>query len=291
MKLNMINVSISILVIVGLFLFTNYFGRKIWVYWNSRRPVTYLPVSNAEVKSTGDFSNLLFLHHSTGRNIVKEGNMRELLREKNLYLWDHDYNSVGLTDPNGKKLGICYDIPTDSSKTRGNGNTDPDGLVILFKQNVTNPPSNAFSRIMQHEVIIFKSCFPNSKIESDDELETIKNQFTEIKDLLAQHPEKLFIALTFPPLHPLATTPEQADRARKLVNWLTSDKFIGTTKNLYVFDLFGKLASSETNMLKPEYQRNADKRDSHPNKEANRVIGSIIANFISITIQKYRQND
>ena len=101
-----------------------------------------------------------------------------------------------------------YSVPNDL--------TDPPALAHIFSQREYPLPLNTLSGLLQHEVIILKSCFdPTSHIESDAELEEYKAAYTIIHQRMRQHPEKLFILLTQPPLNPAETDPEQAHHARR----------------------------------------------------------------------------
>jgi len=159
---------------------------------------------------------------------------------------------------------------------------------MLFTQPIRDPPDNAFSRLLQHEVLIVKSCFPNNAIESDDELEQNKLWYLEIRAVVDQHPDRVFILMTSPPLHPKKTTSEDAARARALADWLSSDEFLAGHPNLFVFDFFDLLADPESNALRGEYQRDLDKTDSHPNQLANETIGPLFVDFVDETVQTYR---
>ena len=86
---------------------------------------------------------------------------------------------------------------------------------------------------------------------------------------MSQHPEKLFILLTQPPLNPAETDPEQAHRARTLASWLASDEFKGNLPNLFVFDLFDRLAVEdvsipEANTLRLEFRNGEEFAPQHP---------------------------
>ena len=76
----------------------------------------------------GNYSNIIFLHHSVGQNLIAQGNVRQLFTQAGYDFWDHDYNHLGLTSPDGTPAGYSYNIPDD--------NTDPDGLARLFQQPV-----------------------------------------------------------------------------------------------------------------------------------------------------------
>jgi hypothetical protein len=41
--------------------------------------------------SQGEFTNVVFLHHSTGRNLIEQGDVRERFTAAGYDFWDHDY--------------------------------------------------------------------------------------------------------------------------------------------------------------------------------------------------------
>ena len=278
-------IGVGVMVVMGV-AFVALFGRRIWNRLKEQfaRP---LPVT-VRVMADGTYTNVIFLHHSTGQNLIKQGNVRALFMQKGYQFWDHDYNTIGLTRPDGSLTGTSYDIPEVEPGVRGGGNTDPEGLAVLFAQPVHDPSDNALSRLLQHEVLIFKSCFPNSAVKSDESLEQRKALYRGMRDAMDQHPDRLFIFLTSPPLHPKATDAEQAARARALAQWLGSDEFLQGHPNLFVFDFFDLLADPATNMLRAEYQINPNNTDSHPNVLANQTIGPVFVDFVDKAIQAYR---
>jgi len=232
--------------------------------------------------SHGDFANVIFLHHSTGRNLIEQGGVRERFAEAGYDFWDHDYTWPGLRRPDGSYTNYSYKIPDD--------NTDPDGLAGIFAQRVYGLPRNAFSGLLQHEVIAFKSCYPVSHIVNDEQLEEYKSYYLDMRDVMDQHPDRIFIVLTPPPLIPAVTDAEAAARARAFANWLTSDEYLSGHPNVFTFDFFDYLAEDglilpDFNMLRAEYREG---EDSHPNKTANEIIGPIFVDFIIDAVQEYR---
>ncbi len=239
-------------------------------------------LDRSSVERSGDFSNVIFLHHSTGRNLIRQGGVRERLTAEGFQFWDHDYNYEGLFRPDGTPAGYSYGIPGD--------NTDPDGLARLFSQRLYPWPVNAFSGLMQHEVIAFKSCFPASHITDEAQLEQYKTWYLEIREVMDRHPDRVFIVLTPPPLNPASTDAEAAARARAFADWLRSADFLAGHPNVFTFDLFDLLAESDPaatdrHMLRAEYR---DGTDSHPNTLANEKVGPLFADFIVKSVQDYR---
>jgi hypothetical protein len=244
-----------------------------------------MPVFSEPVESVGDYTNIIFLHHSVGHNLIAEGNVRPLLTELGYRFWDHDHNHIGLTRPDGTSTGSHYRVPG----ARGRGDTDVGGLAKLFAQPVTDPPDNAFSRLMQHEVIIVKSCFPNSAIKSDAMQEQFQSWYLQMRDVIDEHRDHIFVIVTSPPLHPEQTNSDEARRARAIADWLTSDSYLAGHPNLFTFDFFGLLADPSTNTLRSEYQRDTDDPDSHPNRLANETVGPLFVEFVDQAIRSYRE--
>lgn len=241
-------------------------------------------------------TRVIFLHHSVGADILKDGDVRGLLARQapSVELWDYAYNPLaphqvakqlvksalgrgggimpphfyGLRDGSGRRVTENWQIPWD--------NTDPWGLADLFKQARTSPPVNAFSRMLGFDAIAFKPCFTVLHLDRDEQLEEYKQHYRTISDRLDQHPDKLFLPLTPPPLRASETTPEQAARARAFANWIMSAEFTRGRAHVRPFDLFDVLASPDgaaggapANTLRPEFCR-PDPTDSHPNATANR---------------------
>lgn len=232
----------------------------------------------------GEWRDVVFLHHSVGENMIAQGQVRETFTEAGYSFWDQDYNWKGLHDPQGNATGYSYNVPGD--------NTDPDGLAGIFSQPLFSLPLNTLSDLMQHDVIAFKSCYPASAIKSDAQLVEHQAWYLKIRDFMDQHPEKMFIVVTQPPLNPAETSPDAASRARSFADWLKSDEFLQGRANVTTFDLFDQLAESDqqapdANMLREDYRVGAD---SHPTQAANQIVGPQFARFIVSAVEHYRQS-
>jgi hypothetical protein len=109
----------------------------------------------------------------------------------------------------------------------------------------------------ENQIIMFKSCFPNSDLygnpddppaaELDDQL-TVGNAKAVYNDLLtyfATRQDKLFVVITAPPLMKSETDPERAANARAFNNWLVNDWLADYAyPNVAVFDFFNVLTSN-----------------------------------------------
>jgi hypothetical protein len=233
--------------------------------------------------TTQNLTNLFFLHHSTGEGIVVQGNMRGTINAYNsqhgtsFAFWDHEYNNQGLRDPSGQLTGTDYAIPGD--------NTDPDGLHLLWTSQQSAWKSARNKILGNHEVIAFKSCFPASAIASATELNQRKTWYLAMRNFFDTRKDKLFVVISTPPLHRLATNTTQASNARAFANWLCSSTYLSGHPNVVCFDLFDKLAhpddgSAAANRLKYSYEDDHNSSDSHPNLLANQTVGPIFATFL-----------
>lgn len=226
---------------------------------------------------------ILFIHHSTGGNLIKEGNLRAEIKklDPNIEFWDHNYNLFpvftmllannthlkGLSNAQGEVTGTDYNIIVS--------NNSPKEYADIFSRDPSDPTLKA---ILSYDVIAFKNCYPTTRIVSDQQLEDDKKYYQIIRDSLIKYPEKQFVLLTPPPARKETTNAENAKRAKKLVEWLNSDEFIKGTTNMHIFDFY-KLLADDNGMLRGEYQRLLP-WDSHPNQKANLEVSPMFAQYL-----------
>lgn len=241
-------------------------------------------LDSRSVASSGQnqYTEIIFLHHSVGHNLIEQGGVREAFSKAGFNFWDHDYNWLGVTNPSGQPAGYSYNVPED--------NTDVNGLARIFAQQVYPLPLNTLSGLLEHDVIIVKSCYPNSNINGEVQLAQDKTYYMGMRTTMDKYPDKIFIILTSPPLNPSETNPENAARARLIATWLNSDEFLSGHPNIFTYDLYSLLAgdepaASDYNMLREEYQNGTD---SHPNQMANETIGPQFVQFVIQTIRSYQ---
>lgn len=255
-----------------------------------------------QVNSNGSSvsKRIIFLHQSTGAELIKDGNLRELLRRQapGLEFWDYGFNApdpvailrgiirrpplmpghyYGLGDASGQRHGTSFHVV----------NTDPAGLAWMFSRPLTDPAANAISHLLQFDVIAFKSCFTIFPIQSEAQLERYTQGYRTVRKAMDRHPDKLFIPLTPPPLRARLCTTEQAVMARQFARWIMSADFHGNRPNISPYDLFDALATPQgepgANTLRAEYCR-PDSGDSHPNAKANKAVASAWAAALVATV-------
>ena len=220
-------------------------------------------------------TRMIFMHHSVGRGLLERGKLREQLLNRGILVKGATFGDE-----------LCED--TDMNYWLEKFRTRIP-QILSFKAH----PNQYRSDNITNDIVMFKSCFPNSDIVSDGAepgdpsvpVRTIANYkalFAQLKQEFARYPNTLFIYLTAPPLVPESTTPENAGRARSFNAWMVNEFVPAYRKetgldNFAAFDLFGVLAGAD-NVLKVEYRQNIA-GDSHPNTKASRTAVEAFLRF------------
>jgi hypothetical protein len=222
---------------------------------------------------------ILFIHHSTGGNLIKEGKLRNKLKllDSKIEFWDHSYNFFpllanfthlkGLSDNNEKITGTDYNIVVS--------NNSPKEYADIFSRDSND---STLRQILNYDLIAFKNCYPTTRISTDQQLENDIKYYKIIRDNLKKYPSKQFVILTPPPARKETTNIINSKRAKKLVDWLNSKEFSQDISNIHIFDFYSLLAD-ENGFLKNEYTRLLP-WDSHPNRKANKFIAPIFASYL-----------
>ncbi len=232
---------------------------------------------------------LIFIHHSTGENWLTDGygNLGSTLGENNYFVSDTNYG----WGPDG--IGDATDIPNwvewfASDET-------PTYMNALFNENAQN---SSYTRNLpdpggENEIIMFKSCFPNSDLygnpndpPGDYEDMTVagaKYVYNTILDYFATRPDKLFIAITAPPL----SDGTNAANARAFNNWLANDWLADYEGgNVAVFDFYDVLTGPNggDTLYYPS-------DDDHPSKEGSRLATEAFVPQLNDAYQRWQAGD
>lgn len=193
---------------------------------------------------------LVFIHHSTGENWLTDGygNLGQTLAENNYYVSDTNYG----WGPDG--IGDRTDIP-DWEEWFSSDNTST-YMEALFDEgdqhaDYTRPGADPGG---ENEIVMFKSCFPNSDLEGNPDdppsadgwlsVGHAKYVYNEILKYFGQHPEKLFVIITAPPLSDRGN----AANARAFNLWLVNDWLAENDYpylNVAVFDFYNVLTGKD----------------------------------------------
>lgn len=210
---------------------------------------------------------LIFLHHSSGENWLADenGGLGLALMQHGYFVSDTNYD----WGPTVADLG-----PIGSFTDTGHwwawfqGAESEAVLQAVFSEweqhaGYTRLPDDPGG---ENVIVMFKSCFPNSGLEGapDDPPTTGENPlrgldlwsgahtvanakgiYVDLLEVFAAHPDKLFIAITAPPLHEDETSPEQAANARAFNRWLVEEWLSDyPLANVAVFDFYNVLTSN-----------------------------------------------
>ncbi|MEW6718782.1 MAG: hypothetical protein AB1345_14945 [Chloroflexota bacterium] len=193
---------------------------------------------------------LIFIHHSTGENWLNDdyGGLGLALGQNNYFVSDTNYGWG--PDAIGDRTDIPNWVEWFSSE---NAPTYMDALYNEGNQNswYTRPLSDPGG---ENEVILFKSCFPNSELggNPDDPPGTYEEMtvggakyvYNQILQYFATRPDKLFVVITAPPV----SNPTYAANARAFNQWLVNDWLHENNypyNNVAVFDFYNVLTGPD----------------------------------------------
>lgn len=215
--------------------------------------------SNYNTASPSNPVRLIFIHHSTGENWLKDdnGGLGKALRDNKYFVSDTNYG----WGPDG--IGDKTDIGQWWLWFRG-----PDSSKYLKALYADDGQNSEYSRLSQNpggenQIIIFKSCFPNSALkgsptdtvpaidknplrgqDSGSEFHTVANAkgiYIDLLNYFKTRQDKLFIVITAPPL----SDSTYASNARVFNNWLVNDWLKDYPyKNVFVFDFYNVLTTN-----------------------------------------------
>ena len=254
------------------------FGKNLLISFFFLAVLLFNSCKNSEDIRMENQTNIIFLHHSTGRFIWYGGVgkiPRKLGFDGDVEKWFDRYNEKH--DKNYKIAELFF--PKD--KPYGRKNYPFDYYNIWVK--------NAGDRVYKEEptleiltkkndVMIFKHCFPVSSIQEDSinpdinsDIRTLANyklQYEALKNKMHEFPKTKFIIWTPPALLQIDTHKEEAERAKEFSEWI---KNVWDEKgdNIFLWD-FRELQVEGDLFLKKEYA--LDLNDSHPNREFSKTV-------------------
>lgn len=193
---------------------------------------------------------LIFIHHSTGENWIRDGygNLGRTLGENNYFVSDTNYG----WGPDA--IGDRTDIYNWPEWFRG-----PDSKRYLAALYAESGQNSEYTRNLpdpggENEIVMFKSCFPNSNLEGSPDdpptpgdgltVSNAKYIYNDLLNYFITRPDKLFIVITAPPVQ----DPTYAANARAFNNWLMQDWLMENNypyNNVAVFDFYNVLTHAD----------------------------------------------
>jgi len=229
---------------------------------------------------------ILFLHHSTGKNIwLGKTNkyLNRLTGKSDVQDYFNMYNKKHGTDLKISEQAFPKESPY------GWKNYPYDYYNIWVKNGGEQPYMEEPTLELltkDFDVIIFKHCYPVSKIHPDtgfpdinsDEkrLENYKLQYNALKSKMHEFPDNKFIVWTPAVMVKSRLSEDEAVRTRSFYEWMITE-WDEAEDNIYVFDFY----SYETGgglYLVP--QNATSQENSHPNSEFSERMAPLFSEFV-----------
>jgi hypothetical protein len=248
LQVGLLTIAVAITVIV------------VWLTWvgAARAAVNTAPPA-APVK-------LIFIHHSTGEAWLADGHggLAIALRDNRYFVSDTNYGwGSELPSSRGDAIGSTTDIGDWYTWFRG-----PSSAAYAAALFAESDRHSSYTRLAsdpggENEIVMFKSCFPNSDLHGsasdpvpdiadnplkgqacggdDFTVANAKGIYLDLLPFFAAHQDKLFVAVVAPPI----CRPSSPTSGRALADWLVNDWLDGYAySNVAVFDFYDVLTSS-----------------------------------------------
>lgn len=241
-----------------------------------------------------DAYKIIFLHHSTGNNVWKgddpgKNKLKERFNKSSIVLdWFDEYNANNGTKyfieeqtfPNAKPYG-WHNYPYDYYNIWVKNGGDEMYMEEPTLEILTN----------DYDFIIFKHCFPVSKMLADSlepdinsKLKTLENyklQYNALKEKMLQFPETKFLVWTGAAMVEAKLSPVLAERAKVFFDWVRNE-WDTEGDNIFLWDFY-ELETEGGLFLKEEFARN--KYDSHLNGDFAKRIAPLFCQRIVDVIE------
>ncbi|MBN1253653.1 MAG: hypothetical protein JXA50_00045 [Deltaproteobacteria bacterium] len=247
---------------------------------------------------------LIFIHHSCGENWLADGHggLGRTLAQNNYFVSDTNYG----WGPDG--IGDRTDITEWPDWFTGPNSSRY--LKALYRESGKHSP---YTRSIsdpggENQIIMFKSCFPNSNLEGrpndppgrGDGLSVgnAKAIYNKLLTYFATRPDKLFIAITAPPVQDRT----YSANARAFNTWLVTKWLVGYKgNNVAVFDFYNVLTGPNNHHRfskgSIEYVTNRGGNtlyyptngDDHPSPAGNRKATSEFVPLLNVYYHRWSQ--
>ena len=237
-------------------------------------------------KNETPMKNAIFLHHSTGYSIWlgKTNNyIYKITNKGDVQKFFERYNTENKT---------TYQIK-EKFYTKGEKygwKNSPFDYYNIWVKNAGKEPYMEEATLEtltgEYDLIIFKHCFPVSRIQPDSgtpdidseikSLENYKLQYDALKEKMHQFPDNKFIVWTPAVNTQKLMTEDEAIRTREFRDWVINDWDI-KGDNIFVWDFYsyeteGGLYLAEKNAVSPD--------NSHPNAGFAKRVAPLFGQFI-----------
>jgi len=229
---------------------------------------------------------IIFLHHSTGKSIWLGKTNRyinKLTGKSDVGEYFKKYNAK-----NGTEYQI---IERNFPKVAPYGwKNDPFDYYNIWVKNAGDKPYMAEPTLeiltKEYNLIIFKHCYPSSRIEPDifppnidSDFKSIQNyklQYNALKSKMHQFPKNKFILWTPAVMIKSQMTEEEAIRTREFYNWLMNE-WKEQDDNIYIWDFY-KYETEGGLYFSDKYAESTD--NSHPGRVFSERLSPVFSQFV-----------
>jgi len=238
-----------------------------------------------------EMEKIVFLHHSTGTAIWMGGTNKyiyKLTRKGDVQKFFTNFNKKNQTNYNISEFSFPKETPY------GWNNYPYDYYNIWVKNEgsklyLEEPTLEILTQ--EYNVIVFKHCFPVSRISEDtgnpdidsDEkrIENYKLQYNALKQKMHEFPDNKFIIWTPAVCTRSTMTEEEAIRANLFYKWMINE-WDEKGDNIFIWDFYKYETEGGLYLL----DKNADNPDNaHPNKEFSGIVAPLFSGFIIDVIE------
>jgi hypothetical protein len=236
-------------------------------------------------------TKIIFLHHSTGEAIWKGKTNRYLYRltgKGDVQKYIRKYNKMNRTAYEADEMNFPRNSPYG-------WNNYPFDYYNIWVRNAGSRPFMEEPTLemltSQYDVIVFKHCFPVSRIVEDSgspdinsdvkSLENYKLQYEALKRKMHEFPDTRFILWTPAANTKLKSDEDEAARTREFTDWIIND-WDEKGDNIFIWDFYnyeteGGLYLTDNNAHSPD--------NSHPSVEFSARMAPLFARFIIDVIE------
>jgi len=241
--------------------------------------------------NNNNMKKIVFLHHSTGEAVWKGATNRyiyKLTGKGDVQKFFGTYN---------RKNKTSYEITAVNfpKSTPYGWNNYPFDYYNIWIKNAGSEPFMEEPTLeiltKQYDVIIFKHCFPVSRINPDTgtpdinsdvkSLENYKLQYGALKNKMHEFPDNKFIVWTPAANTMLKSKEDEAVRTRDFYNWMINE-WDQKGDNIFIWDFYnyeteGGLYLTDTNAHSPD--------NSHPGVSFSAKLAPLFGQFIVDVIE------
>jgi hypothetical protein len=233
-----------------------------------------------------EMKKVIFLHHSTGKNIWRGGTNKYISKvfgKSDVQDYFRKYNRENSTDYIIRE----QKFPKESPYGWRNNPYDYYNIWVKHAGNIPYMEEPTLEMLTaQYDVIIFKHCYPASRIspdsltpDVDSEMKTLANyklQYKALKEKMHSFPGNKFIVWTPALFLKNQMTEDEALRTKEFHDWIL-ESWNEKNDNIFIWDFYKHETNGGLYMM-DEFSEGPS--NSHPNREFSEKISPLFSKFV-----------